>query len=425
MRSRAQRIYSVDTVDSKPWLLTIGITMLFVLPVTGLSFSYSAPKSCEPFNISWNGGRPPFYIMITPPSGTPRNISAPEDAWNGVEGSYSFTLNLTAGQNFILSMSDATGFGAGGNSDLLSVGGSSTNAQCNTTDPGAPFTFRFATAIEQCGQYSFSDYSAANEPVTIRGIIPVGTSFELSPPEQATSFSWSADIATGSRILFYMVDNDGRISTTSPILQVTESANSTCIDESSPHSTISSVTQEPTSPTSTSTPSQGGGGKDHTPAIIGGSVAGGLALLTLIALIIWTVRRRRDPLKRYKKRRARNGPDGMRPIDLAPSTPDLRGQGARLPPLEFEPQPFILPPARSTNGHAGADGVPLSPTHVSNTNHGDNNPGQTGMSKSMAGPSSQPLAPPRFVLHTDAGSIHGGALEQPPTYNAASQNSPS
>ncbi|KAG9053156.1 hypothetical protein FS842_008606, partial [Serendipita sp. 407] len=164
--------------------------MLFVLPVTALSFSYSAPKSCEPFNISWNGGRPPFYIMITPPSGTPRNISAPEDAWNGVEGSYSFTLNLTAGQNFILSMSDATGFGAGGNSDLLSVGGSSTNAQCNTTDPGAPFTFRFATAIEQCGQYLFSDYSAANEPVTIRGIIPVGTSFELSPPEQATSFSW-------------------------------------------------------------------------------------------------------------------------------------------------------------------------------------------------------------------------------------------
>ncbi|KAG8808097.1 hypothetical protein FRC17_004127 [Serendipita sp. 399] len=115
-------------------------------------------------------------------------------------------------------MSDGSGFGAGGNSDLLSVGGSTTNAQCNTNDPDAAFSFQSATRIEQCGRYSFNNYNAANGAVKIRGIVPVGTSFELSPPDGVTSFVWSADVANGTRVLFHMVDSDGGISTASPLL---------------------------------------------------------------------------------------------------------------------------------------------------------------------------------------------------------------
>jgi hypothetical protein len=95
------------------------------------------------------------------PSGTPRNISIPDNAWDGSKGSFSTTLNFTAGQSFILTMSDATGFGTGGNSDLLTVGGSANNAQCNTTSPGSSFSFQSSSAIQQCGTYTISGFSDA------------------------------------------------------------------------------------------------------------------------------------------------------------------------------------------------------------------------------------------------------------------------
>ena len=41
-----------------------------------------------------------------------------------------------AKQNFMASMADASGFGSGGASDILQVGSSISNANCNTTDPG-------------------------------------------------------------------------------------------------------------------------------------------------------------------------------------------------------------------------------------------------------------------------------------------------
>lgn len=68
---------------------------------------------------------------------------------------------MTAGSRFILTMSDATGFGTGGNSDILNVGSSSMGAQCNTTDPGSNLSFQLESNLQQCGQYDISNYSAA------------------------------------------------------------------------------------------------------------------------------------------------------------------------------------------------------------------------------------------------------------------------
>jgi hypothetical protein len=59
--------------------------------------------------------------------------------------------------------------------------------------------------------------------------------------------------------------------------QISDSNNGTCIDENSPHSTISSATEQPTS----TVPSQGtDAGQQHgnNGAILGGAVGGGIAL---------------------------------------------------------------------------------------------------------------------------------------------------
>jgi hypothetical protein len=133
----------------------------------------------------------------------------------------------------------------------------------------------------------------------------------------------------------------------------------------------------------------------------------------------------------------------MRALDLAPSTPSLHAEPNHLPPMGFEPQPFLLPmPPPSIN--SGCDNVPISPTTHSGRSQADPSfrPGRVTQNPShgtdgthssaaarkaaMAGPSSQGLAPPpRFVLHTDAGSVDNmdaSTVELPPTYNAANQN---
>jgi hypothetical protein len=132
----------------------------------------------------------------------------------------------------------------------------------------------------------------------------------------------------------------------------------------------------------------------------------------------------------------------MRALDLAPSTPSLHAEPNHLPPLEFDPQPFLLP---SPSSNSGGDTAPMSPTMHSGRSHADapfrpgyapHNPSHgttdgtvssiAARKAAMAGSSSHGLAPPpRFVLHTDAGSVdnmNANTVELPPTYNAANQN---
>jgi len=145
-------------------------------------------------------------------------------------------------------------------------------------------------------------------------------------------------------------------------------------------------------------------------------------------------------MKRYSQKRAKSGLDGMRALDLASSTPRLHEEPNRLPPLEFEPQPLLLPPAHSGGG---AHNAAMLPTERPGQSQADafqlgrtaqvpsrgiaDGPGSSAAARkaAMASTSSQGLAPPpRFVLHTDAGSIeniNANTTELPPTYNATDQ----
>lgn len=82
--------------------------------------------------------------------GTPLNFSIPDSAFNNNKGSWSTQLNVAAGKKFLLMMSDSTGIGSGGTSQLYTVGSSVSGASCNTTDRGVDFTFEANSALQQC-----------------------------------------------------------------------------------------------------------------------------------------------------------------------------------------------------------------------------------------------------------------------------------
>lgn len=82
----------------------------------------------------------------------PRNISVPSTAFSNNQGSYQISpIPFINGTEFLLTMSDATGFGTGGTSELLTVGEPVGSASCNTTNPTLVYSFSLPSSLQQCG----------------------------------------------------------------------------------------------------------------------------------------------------------------------------------------------------------------------------------------------------------------------------------
>jgi hypothetical protein len=101
--------------------------------------------------------------------GTPRNISIPDGAFSNGKGSFSFQLPIAKGSQFVMVMSDATGFNTGGTTQVLTAKDSTSGQQCDTSNPSefendnilcfvseywhfaaVVFSFQLNTALQQC-----------------------------------------------------------------------------------------------------------------------------------------------------------------------------------------------------------------------------------------------------------------------------------
>ncbi|KAK2461972.1 hypothetical protein APHAL10511_006435 [Amanita phalloides] len=151
-------------------------------------------------------------------------------------------------QKFVITMSDATGFGTGGVSRLLTVGTS--KGGCNTKSPSVPFTYQLNTALRQCRPFMVSGYSQGVQPVTLYGVIPRGTAFVVGQSMGQPLFNWTVNVAAGTRIIFFMVDAQGHQGGSSDISRVGNSNDASCLDQNSPSLTASVPTY--TIPTGTS-----------------------------------------------------------------------------------------------------------------------------------------------------------------------------
>jgi len=269
---------------------------LFSSSVRSFTFTPGPPTQCDDLTLSWTGGTAPFQLHLIPVFGTPRNISIPPSAFTNGQGSYSTQLPFAKDQKFILTMSDSTGFGAGGTTQVL-VAGPSKGGTCDTAQPTVDFTFMLNSALQQCRPFVFSGYTAAVQPVTIMGIIPGGTSFVLNPPVGPTEYGWNTNVAQETSMIFMMVDSQGRQGGSSDLRIVGNSADKGCLDASSPSSTTARPSStSTTSPTSSATDSPTPG--LSIAAIAGTAIGGFLFLAVLVTLGLFCLRKRQGSKKR-------------------------------------------------------------------------------------------------------------------------------
>ncbi|QRW14872.1 alphaherpesvirus glycoprotein E domain protein [Ceratobasidium sp. AG-Ba] len=410
------------------------------------SFVFTAPVQCGDLTVTWGGGIAPFSLMITPLYSTPQNITIPDSAYNGTHGSYTTTLRVTGKQTqrrFLLTMSDSTGFGSGGTSGLLTAGIDDNSQSCNTTDPGTDFTYDLPSALQQCQPYTWSNYYAATLPLTIYGLIPLGKAFVLSPPSQDRSFTWTANVASGTNLVFVVVDSQGRQGGSSDFYTVSASNDASCIDANSPGSTAQSTAAA----TSTASTTPISSGTTNNAAVVGASIAGGAVFLIALASLVWFIlqrkqRRRGDEEDESsvqaitKKRRGRS-------VDLLPE--ERSGHSGQYPPPSpltgdplqtqerdaqgrsvYDPDPYVLPPPSEhegyfphTNDHrdGAASNAPGSVRHGRALSVGTTMTGGMTKAQMAASGSSRPQGAQRFILHTDAGEVEDDeVVELPPMY---------
>ncbi|KAG2137810.1 hypothetical protein BD769DRAFT_287285 [Suillus cothurnatus] len=259
---------------------------------SAFSVTVGTPTQCDPLNISWTGGQAPFEILITPSLEPYQNYSVPASAFSNGKGSYSISqLLLSKGTSFVLTMSDATGFGSGGTTILLTVGSMVGNNNCSTAVLSPPYTFELSPLpLTQCSQFTVAAGSGAVLPQLIPGGQPVVFY------SNSDTFTSVVDVNQGTNLLYFVTDSTGRQGGVSGFEQVLGSSNFSCLSTSSPSSTAGlSVTSTSTaSPTSSSSSSSPTGSSSHSNvALIAGAAGGGVVLIALVILGMCLWRKRR------------------------------------------------------------------------------------------------------------------------------------
>ncbi|CCM05205.1 uncharacterized protein FIBRA_07414 [Fibroporia radiculosa] len=338
-------------------------------------------------------------------------------------------------------MSDASGFGSGGVSDVIHVGPPAGSSQCNAATGHPDFTFQTNSALAQCRAYTFSAYTGAVQPINITGLIPGGTSFVLDPPDGSTSYSWMTDLSAGTSVVFFMEDSQGRQGGSTQLYTVGLSDESTCLTGSYPSSlavqpsaTTSSgaSTSILSASTSSTTSSESATAKSSVMPIgaIAGAVVGGVLGLVVAALLaILLVRRNRNNTIHYGDEAVpyRGGRDKHETIDPADETGDEMYPIVSPYPL-FNPT-IPGPDLSSVSGYMYSSSHSASgPSHSRQSSFAGAMPeAQSSEASSqgptmlmgprrkaaMAGVSAYPSTT-RFIVHTDAEEV----VELPPKYSS-------
>ncbi|EMD42131.1 hypothetical protein CERSUDRAFT_79741 [Gelatoporia subvermispora B] len=428
------------------------------------TFSYGAPTQCDPFPVSWSGGNPPFELTLIPIFGNPSTFQIPSSSYSNGQGSYSVQLPFAVNKTMLVTMSDASGFASGGTTNVLTVGPSVSNSNCNTTIPNVDFFFDTNSALAQCRIYTFSGYGGAVQPITIVGLIPAGDSFVLDAPTGPTSFDWTADIASGTSVVFIMTDSKGRSGGSSQVNMVGLSDETDCLTANVPssvanppsastsHTSGTASTSSSTAPASASSGASSSSSSGTSGATIAGAVIGSLLGIAVVAsLVIFLMRKRRSrPGQYYDDEGSGAAPapvvhpypfsqPGMQESAIDPATAYPVSSSADLLRSEAGSQygpssPMYPPSSRYDDPTMSGQGSHMQGGSVmSGTARGiavDDAAPTTWRSQSMSSGARNKAAmagistyqpPARFILHTDAEDVvplpEEDIIELPPQYS--------
>ncbi|KAL5508280.1 hypothetical protein ACEPAH_5899 [Sanghuangporus vaninii] len=235
-------------------LLLTGLLSYFVFTSHAFTFYFtSTPTQCANMTVEWTGGRAPFTLLLVPVGrlDTETRTIIQKDVSSG--SSISFVLDFPAQSQFVAVLNDASGVGAGGTSAITTVVSSSDSSCLSTTQSRPKFFLFLPDDIGQCETVDISWGSEAEEPVDILGLIPGGESFGIANvADTSTSLQWTADLRSGTQIMFVAGDRDGLgTGGSSDIMNISEGNDDSCINDTSPSSTndpatggVSSTTQD-------------------------------------------------------------------------------------------------------------------------------------------------------------------------------------
>ncbi|KAF8269357.1 hypothetical protein EI94DRAFT_1829017 [Lactarius quietus] len=394
-----------------------------LLGVRAFTVTTSPPTQCGTYSVNWTGGQPPFVLELFPVLGTQRVFNIPASAFSNGVGSYSTQLQLAQEQQFLASMSDATGFATGGISPLLTVQAQTPqSSSCNTVDPGPQFVYSLDVALQQCQPYTFSNYTGATLPVAIYGLVPGGTGIVLNAPNGADEFVWNAaSIPAGTSVLFAMSDAQNRTGGVSSILVSGSTGDASCLNANSP-----SVTQQSTPSTRTSlSPSSSASSpakattSSKSNKISGMTVfaviAGILVFLGVVAALgLFLLRRCR---KNSSRRRRANNFD----VDGGyQDTPSLVSVRSGVEPFSTAPA-SVPPPLEMTRMDNSAASLIRSAAEGTSNSLSSVPPPSTAASSRKTNITPTRNQPARFILHTDVEEVEpdeNGFIELPPQYSA-------
>lgn len=332
-------------------------TVFAVQGAHGFPFTHTDPTECGDMTVTWEGGSPPFRLLIVPDGQTLRNISIPDNSFDGTTGSFTTPMPWVAGTRLILSMSDATDLTAGGISNILTLGPAN-GATCDTTVIQADFFFSLEGNLEQCGQFPFSGYELANRPVSVFGFVPNGRHFSVEGV-QDTSFSWRVTEPAGTSVFFFMTDANQRNGGVA-LREVGPSGDSSCLSPVRPSSSSPSPTSGTGRPSGSGTsrrPAPSDGADDGSSTgdekeekkgsnigLIVGAAAGGFVALGLFAFIAVFC---------FKRKRKQNNPTGEVKIDIdAPTAPFKSPSNTYLLPSSYNGSNSNLAPNQAAAPYA-------------------------------------------------------------------------
>ncbi|KAH7919542.1 hypothetical protein BV22DRAFT_1050964 [Leucogyrophana mollusca] len=419
---------------------------------------------CDEFSVSWTGGQPPFELILVPEYTIFIEVPVPSSAFANNQGTASIQeLPLAQGKRFVAVMSDAIGFGSGGVSNIITVGGPVENNGCNTTAQSPKFYYDPSDTLEQCSQYAFNYFNGAQQPVNVtaspsttfrpsqsclsvvsywQGLIPNGDSFVVQAPIASNySYSWLVDVAAYTSLILYLTDSTGAQGGTTNFSSVAYSGDNHCLTGSYPSSTASAAPTTTGTPTASGTSATSSSGTSLSTGAIAGIAIGGAAILAAFAALLLCYHRHKGSPPPHSAQR-RHDPavnqvsgDLIHPLTAHPYPyPYPHQVDSSSQPGSSTPQYTSLRPwqyksaSQNLSSSTHLQHLPVNPS-AAEFGHAVN-PSLSSRERRSAPTSSEQSSRPstRYLVHTDVDDARPEnveVVELPPEYSTNRQPIPS
>jgi hypothetical protein len=167
---------------------------------------------------------------------TPTIYHLNDTLWNGEKGTFTLDhLPLPADKKVIISLYDKDGITKAVSSELVTVGKSSKNVDCNTASPALGFHFSADDALRRCATFNFLASSTVVPPLTVYGFIAGGDVFVRSSTTNETRYGVLVDMPAGIDLVYWVTDSRNQSGGITDRLTVLTSESADCVTDTSPN----------------------------------------------------------------------------------------------------------------------------------------------------------------------------------------------